>query len=136
MSAKFFLDTTILVYAYSANEPAKNARARALNLPANGWVSTQVLTELVNVLPRKFKLDWSVADIIPEDITASFSIRTNTPATILRATHVAQPYGFSWFDSLIVAALDGTLRHALPRGFTAQPAAGRHVARHQSLRLA
>lgn len=31
-------------------------------------------------------------------------MHTNTPQTVLRATQVAQRYGFSWFDSLIVAA--------------------------------
>jgi predicted nucleic acid-binding protein len=53
---------------------------------------------------RKYKLDWpAISDLIIE-LAANFSIYHNTPATILRATHVAQRYGFSWFDSLIVAA--------------------------------
>lgn len=37
-------------------------------------------------------------------IQQNISIHPNTPATILRAIGVAQRYGFSWFDSLIVAA--------------------------------
>ncbi|GGF19137.1 PIN domain-containing protein [Hymenobacter cavernae] len=71
---------------------------------ADTWISTQVLTEFINVSSRKFKTPWPVIMAGYPELVRNFSIHTNTPTTILRATEVAQRYGFLWFDSLIVAA--------------------------------
>ena len=104
MSGSFFLDTNILVYAYSDSDPAKSQTARTLNRPQEGWVSTQVLTELANVMARKFKVSWPDIQLIVENIADNFPVHINSPVTIAQATRLAQRYGFSWFDSLIVAA--------------------------------
>lgn len=63
-----------------------------------------MLTEFVSVSHRRFKTTWpAVLNGYPE-LVRNFSVHTNTPATILHAIQLAQRYGFSWFDSLIVAA--------------------------------
>lgn len=104
MSARAFLDTNILIYSYSVTEPAKQAIAQRLCQTDGMWISTQVLTEFVNVYRRRFHEPWSGIQTAIEDFEQLFSIHANTPATILRAIGVARRYGFSWFDSLIVAA--------------------------------
>jgi len=50
----FFLDTNVLVYAFSAQDAAKRETARALAESRGAWVSPQVLSELGNVLTRRF----------------------------------------------------------------------------------
>lgn len=104
MNGKFFLDTNILVYAYSTTDPVKSQKAQNLNLPQEGWISTQVLTELGNVMSRKFKIAWPAIELIVKNISDNFPVHINTPAIIAQATQIAQRYGFSWFDSLIVTA--------------------------------
>lgn len=104
MSGKFFLDTNILVYAYSGSDPLKSQVARSLNRPADGYVSTQVLTELANVLARKLKIAWPDIKAVINNIAANFPVHLNSPTTIAKATELAGRYSFSWYDSLIVSA--------------------------------
>ena len=104
MSGSFFLDTNVLVYAYSGTDPAKSPLAQALCAANGAWLSTQVMIEFVNVSHRKFKKSWPVIQQEVQKFPQDFLIHPTTPATILRGIQVAQRYGFSWFDALIVAA--------------------------------
>ena len=51
MNDKPFLDTNIIVYAFSSNDP-RSEKAETL-LTAGGIISVQVLNEFVNVSRRK-----------------------------------------------------------------------------------
>ncbi|RZL07286.1 MAG: PIN domain-containing protein [Hymenobacter sp.] len=105
MSGRIFLDTNVLIYAYAAYEPLKKTQAQTLIANANGeaWISTQVLIEFVNVSHRKLKTAWADIQIALIELTASYQVNQTTSATIAHATRLAQRYGFSWFDALIVA---------------------------------
>ena len=53
----FFLDTNVLVYAFSAQDAAKRETARALAESHGAWVSTQVLSEFYwNVTGNEFSV--------------------------------------------------------------------------------
>ncbi len=55
---KCFIDTNVVLYLYSEDEPDKKAAAEAVVRGAErAWISTQVLSEMANVLRRKFRLD-------------------------------------------------------------------------------
>lgn len=104
MSARVFLDTNVLVYSYSNDDLAKKALAEyALQTP-DAWLSTQVLTEFANVYNRKLKVGWPQVEAALKQLAHNFSIHINSVITIAHATRLAERYGFSWFDSLIVAA--------------------------------
>lgn len=102
MKDRIFVDTHILVYALLDESPKQRA---ALDFLQSGCViSTQVLNEFTNVARKKAKLEWqeiqdlsnaiqSLAETVPLDV-----------ATHNRALTIAQTYGFSFYDSLIVAA--------------------------------
>ena len=102
MKDRIFVDTNILVYALLDDSPKQRA---ALDLLQSGCViSTQVLNEFTNVARKKAKLEWqeiqdlsnaiqSLAETVPLDV-----------ATHNRALTIAETYGFSFYDSLIVAA--------------------------------
>ncbi len=97
-----FLDSNILVYAFSDDPKAGVAEA----LLARGCLtSIQGLNEFANVARRKLKMDW------PEVVEALASIRTlcRTISPLDLETHVdalrlAERYGFSFFDALMVAS--------------------------------
>lgn len=103
MNAKPFLDTNIIVYAFSSNDP-RNAKAEAL-LQAGGVVSVQVLNEFVNVLRRKQQRGW---DEIQEGLDALKTLlgqpRPLTVDVHEAAIPIARDYAFSFYDSLIIAA--------------------------------
>jgi predicted nucleic acid-binding protein len=103
MNAKPFLDTNVIVYAFSSND-ARNRKAEAL-LGVGGVISVQVLNEFVNVLRRKQGRDWDEVD------QALAVVKTlldpAQPLTIElheAAVNLARRHGLSIYDSLIVAA--------------------------------
>jgi len=104
MSGRVFFDTNVLVYAYSSSDAAKRQVALTLGITPDRWISTQVLIEFTNVLARKLKTSWPDIQLSLIELTNNNSVQTTSPATIAHATRLAQRYGFSWFDALIVAA--------------------------------
>lgn len=101
---KAFFDTNVLVYLYSNDDVVKKAQALSVVSQSSSWISTQVLTEYGNVAARKLRLPWADVAAALLEFQTVFAVHHNTPATIVRATRLAQRYGFSWFDALIVAA--------------------------------
>lgn len=103
MGAEPFLDTNILVYAFTTDERRKGP-AREL-IAAGGRISVQVLNEFVNVSRRKLRRDW-------RDIGAFLTLvreRVAEPSAITVETHrtalgIAERHGLSFYDSLIVAS--------------------------------
>ncbi|QJD97732.1 PIN domain-containing protein [Mucilaginibacter robiniae] len=104
MNDRVFLDSNILVYTYSSTEPEKQAIARQLVIKNNSFISTQVLQELCNIVTRKFKFSYPVAIQAIEECSANNDVHVNSGNTVLQACRVADRYGFSFYDSLIIAA--------------------------------
>ena len=104
MSGKTFLDTNIVVYLYSGDEPEKQATALALIEGSVPVVSTQVLSELANTLSRKFKLSYDVVAQAVAEVRDACTVVPVTPDTILQALVLAQKYRYAYYDSLILAA--------------------------------
>jgi len=103
MSDKPFLDTNVVLYAFRQGD-ARSQRAEIL-LAAGGTLSVQVLNEFVNVARRKLNKRW-------EEVRRALGVLRvfcpdPAPVTIEthdRAVQIAERYGYSIFDSLIVAA--------------------------------
>ena len=104
MSAKTFLDTNIVVYLYSGDEPEKRVAALALIEQNNSVVSTQVLSELANTLSRKFGLTYRRGSASSSGSPRSLQVVPVMPDTIAQALDLAQKYRYSYYDSLILAA--------------------------------
>lgn len=103
MSAKPFLDTNVLIYAFAANDP-RSEKAEAL-LAAGGVISVQVLNEFVNVSRRKLGLGW--VDIENELGVLRTLLDPPVPLTIdlhEAAVAHARDHGFAFYDALIIAA--------------------------------
>jgi len=104
MSDKTFLDTNILIYCYSSSDLTKQSKAQSVANQTNVLISTQVMKEFTNVLCKKFKLDWQAISDALNELEKNFNVHTNTPTSIKKACKIADRYGFSFFDSLIIAA--------------------------------
>lgn len=111
MSARIFLDTNILVYATITDSVGeKNAKALSFleSMERNRiFISTQVINEYYSTLIRKNVAD----DIIQKKIRELIEIVEVFPVdlpTVVYSWKVRERYGFSIWDSLIVAtALKG-----------------------------
>ena len=97
-----FFDTNVLLYLLSANEK-KADRVEEILTPGS-TISVQVLNEFASVAMRK--LGMKVAEV-REALDPIKTICTVVPLTVLihqRGLQVAERYGFSIYDALIVAA--------------------------------
>jgi predicted nucleic acid-binding protein len=100
----FFLDTNVLVYSFSAQDPAKREVARALAEADGAWVSTQVLSELANVLTRRFDVPVQEARERVTSIAAGCEVVVVSPPIVFDAFRIMERWGYGFFDSQIIAA--------------------------------
>lgn len=103
-NSKVFLDTNLLIYAHTNVDVAKQQKIQHIITTENTVISTQVFKEAANVLFKKFKFDWQDIQKVLQEIEQNNEVHTNTFATIQWACRIADRYGFSFYDSLIVAA--------------------------------
>jgi predicted nucleic acid-binding protein len=110
MSVRQFLDTNILVYSFDETAPAKRDIARAIIAEAlatgNGILSWQVAQEFMNVATRKFRKPMTGEDCAHYLDTVLLPLYHVFPsADIYRdALGIQTAYGYSFYDSLIIAA--------------------------------
>lgn len=102
MSRRPFVDTNVLLYLISA-DAAKATLVEPL-LAGRIIVSVQVLNEFTNVARRKHALPWPVLTEVLTDILFFAEVRPLTLDIHLRGRDLAERYGFSVYDALIVAA--------------------------------
>jgi predicted nucleic acid-binding protein len=103
-SDKIFLDTNIIVYAHTDLEPDKQVTVQKLIAEYQTIISTQVLQKTANTLVKKFKHSWlNVSKVVGEAIQNNI-LHVNFDSTILDAFRIAELYGFSFYDSLIISA--------------------------------
>lgn len=104
MNDRSFLDTNVLIYCYTSTELQKLAKAQAVASLPDVVISTQVLKELANILRKKFNLDWAAIQTTLDEVENNFEVHINSAASIKNACAIADRYGFSFYDSLIIAA--------------------------------
>lgn len=102
-----FIDTNVLVYADSGDEPVRQARALSLlaehRRQGTGVLSTQVLQEFASVALRKLRLPPAlVRDRL--GFYARFDVVAASPALIADALDLHALRGVSFYDALIVQA--------------------------------
>ena len=100
--AESFFDSNVLLYLLSA-DAEKADRAEEL-LARSGAISVQVLNEFTTVAVRKFGLSFAEAREMLSTIRA---VCVTYPLTIEhhdKGSEIAERYGFSFYDSVIVAS--------------------------------
>jgi predicted nucleic acid-binding protein len=97
-----FFDTTVVLHLLSA-DTAKADRAEEL-LAIGGTISVQVLNEFVAVASRKLRMSWIEIREVLAQIRAVCAVEPMTIETHERALRIAERYGISIYDALIVSA--------------------------------
>jgi predicted nucleic acid-binding protein len=97
-----FLDTNVLVYL-AGRDGMKAARVEQL-LGLEPLVSVQVLNELANVLRRKAAFSWSETRRFLETVRGLAKVTPLTEETHDLGLFLAERFGFSIYDAMIVAA--------------------------------
>ncbi len=113
MSDRAFLDTNILVYLYSKDEPEKRiiASELVLNPYSEYIISTQVIGEFIAILRKKFRYDIETIRVAINDFRENFEIAVIRTDTIDKSLYIMEKYGFFWWDSMIVSsALENNCR--------------------------
>ncbi|MCL4855163.1 MAG: PIN domain-containing protein, partial [Bryobacteraceae bacterium] len=103
MSDKPFFDTNVILYAFREGD-RRSLIAEEL-LSKGGVLSVQVLNEFVSVARRKLHRNWAevrqalkvLRVFCPEPIPLTVEIHE-------RALQLAEKYGYSIYDSLVIAA--------------------------------
>jgi predicted nucleic acid-binding protein len=99
-----FIDSNVLIYAYSKTELKKRQQAINAMSPNTNVISTQILSEFCNVCIKKLQYPVSeIRDKITE-ILAVCKLFILDDETIQHALTIQERYGFSYFDSQVIAA--------------------------------
>lgn len=100
--AKAFVDTNVLIYLMSA-DAARADRAEAV-VAAGAVSSVQVFNEIANVARRKLGMGWQELD---EFLALLRALCPPEPLTLVshdRGRQLAERYGLSVYDAMIVAS--------------------------------
>ncbi len=108
MSARYFLDTNIVVYTFDASAVRKKRRAQELMEHAlqtqEGVVSTQVVQEFLNVATTKFTSPLKPADVQQylHDVLAPLCTVFPSIDLFRHALELQRETHYSFYDSLII----------------------------------
>jgi len=98
-----FIDTNILIYSLDKNGQ-KQHKALAL-LADKPVMSVQVLSETANIMKRKLGYDMAAIRAVIHRISQECRLlQPITLTTLNAALDIVERYGFSHYDSLIIAA--------------------------------
>ena len=99
---KAFFDTNVLLYLLSG-DVSKADRAEAL-VVAGGVISVQVLNEFASVASRKLGMSWAEIREVLKTIRALCRIEPISLETHDCGLALSERYGFSIYDSMILAS--------------------------------
>lgn len=97
-----FFDTNVLVHIASA-DMAKADRTEAA-IAAGGAISVQVLNELANVARRKMRMSWLDTHALLTMLRGLLAVHPLTVETHETGLRLAERYGLSIYDAMIIAA--------------------------------
>ena len=97
-----FFDTNVLLYLLSG-DASKADRAENL-VAAGGVISVQVLNEFASVASRKLGMSWAEIREVLETVRAVCRVEPISLETHDRGLALSERYGFSIYDSMILAS--------------------------------
>lgn len=102
--SRVFLDTNVLIYAYSSTEPEKKEKVLAILENENVFLSTQVINEFIWVMNRKYDIPLSSLEIITNSLFELYGMAFIGKQTINKAIGFSKDLKYSYWDSLMLAA--------------------------------
>ena len=111
MSDKTYLDTNILVYLFSDDEPEKQQIARKLVRGHSCITGINNLNEMNFVLVRKKKLSVAKTRLALDCVVRDVEIALFRLTTLRETLYIMERHNYSYFDSLVIAmALESNSR--------------------------
>jgi len=104
MNGKCFVDSHVIIYAHTDLDLRKQQVAQQIIASEDSTISTQVLQKTANTLFKKFQFAWPDIQTVLNEAANNNSLHVNLASTISDACRIAERYGFSFYDSLIIAA--------------------------------
>ncbi len=101
MQDKVFIDSNVLIYAFSKDKPKKEIAKRLIKNKGN--ISIQVLNEVANTLFKKSKLEPLIVKKSIDLLIKYFEVHPIKITTINAALELKGRYKYSYYDSLIIA---------------------------------
>lgn len=102
MTARFFADTNVAVYALDA-DPQRRLRAFGI-MRQRPVISTQVVNEFIHVLTGKQRLPRDVANRYARILLRRCEVVALTPQVVETAMQIGERYQCSHWDALVIAA--------------------------------
>lgn len=99
-----FVDTNILIYAYSDTELEKKKKALSLLTTESVVISTQVVNEFIWVMTRKFNVAFGSLKFIIDNIFDLYKVCIINKSSVLKAIDLSKRLNFSYWDSLMLAS--------------------------------
>jgi predicted nucleic acid-binding protein len=101
---KAFVDTNILVYLFSEDEPLKRERSIRVFNEYDCHISTQVLNEFCNICTRKWQLPANDIFLAIEKICDFGKLLVVSTETIKEAILLHDKYGYAYYDCLMISS--------------------------------
>jgi len=101
---KTFIDTNILIYAFTEDEPMKQEIALNFLNECLPVISTQVVKEFSNVLLKKTNLEPQIIQETVKEILNITDVVNEEVGLIFASFGIHKQYKFSFYDSLIIAS--------------------------------
>jgi len=119
MKDKAFIDTNIIIYLYSEDEPEKQRISKKTFDNYECIVSTQVLNEFCNICFKKFNLSSDEVQYAINEIISQCNVLLIETENISQALDIHAKYGYGYFDSLIISsALSSNCKYLLTEDLT------------------
>ncbi|MBA4396484.1 MAG: DNA-binding protein [Syntrophus sp. (in: bacteria)] len=99
-----FIETNILVYAYSETEPEKKQIAVQLLMDRSICMSTQVVNEFIWIMSSKYRVDMKLLSDVAKNLFLLYRMDIIDDKTIAAAIDMSMRYRLSYWDSLIVSS--------------------------------
>lgn len=103
-TTRIFLDTNVLIYAYSETETEKKTRVLPLLEDEQVCLSTQVVNEFVWVMNRKFAVPMDSLRKIVKNLFELYHVGVINSSTITKAMDMSSQLKLPYWDSLVVAS--------------------------------
>lgn len=104
MKDRVFVDTNVLIYLYSEDEPEKRERTKDPFIKYHCVTSIQVLNELSNVMIKKFRINPTIVLEVVNEIIENCEFSLIDLNTVKKALNILEKYKYSYYDCLIIAS--------------------------------
>ncbi len=102
MSERVAVDTNVAIHLHDVQDPARQATAQQVMAQAP-VVSAQVVSEYLNVLQRRLRVEKKVALAMAQEVFGQCEIAPVTHTTLANAARLLARYDFQLFDAIVVA---------------------------------